>query len=117
MTKFDPNKPVQFRHAPEKVRILETDLKSELPIVISITNKSGTETVGLRRADGRIHLKAESPYDLVNVPEKREGWANIYNLAQQSYSVLYPTREEADRNAVSVRIACVRIEYTDGEGL
>jgi hypothetical protein len=117
MTKFDPNKPVQFRNAPEKVRILATDLKNTYPIVIAATDGWGEEFTELRHADGRVRKSAETPYDLVNVPKKREGWANIYNMAQQSYSVLYPTREEADRNAVPGRVACVHIKYTNGEGL
>lgn len=117
MTKFDPNKPVQFRNAPEKVRILATDLKNTYPIVIAATDGWGEEFTELRHADGRVRKSAETPYDLVNVPKKHERWANIYNMAQQSYSVLYPTREEADRNSVPGRIACVRIEYTEEEGL
>jgi hypothetical protein len=117
MTEFDPNKPVQFRNALEKVRILATDFQSDFPIVIAVLRDDGTEEIRGRRADGRVYPNKEDFNDIVNVPEKHERWANIYNMAQQSYSVLYPTREEADRNAVPGRVACVRLEYTEGEGL
>jgi hypothetical protein len=117
MTKFDPNKPVQFRHAPEKVRILATDLKYNFPIAIAVLRDDGREEIRTRHSDGRVNPDRESPYDLVNVPEKHERWANIYSLSDQTYCNLYPTREAADFSSAPNRVACVRVEYTEGEGL
>ena len=116
---FNPNRPVQFRHAPEQVRIVATDLKDDRPIVIAATGVTGHETIGLRYADGRINLYNESPYDLVNVPKKHEAWINFYDDDGEgdydSYS--YSSRAIADENADSNRIACVRVGFTEGEGL
>lgn len=117
---FDPKEPVQFRYAPEQVRIVATDLKDDRPIVIAITGSSGQEGVALRHADGRINSDIESPYDLVNVPKKREVWINFYDddgdpRGYDSYS--YSSRAIADESADSTRIACIRVEFTEGEGL
>ena len=66
----------------------------------------------------------ESSLDLINIPEpKRSGevWVNIYG----SYEVrVHNTRQEADESADGksqfegkTRIACVRVPWTEGEGL
>lgn len=119
MKEFNPKKPVGFRHAPEQVRIVATDLKADRPIVIAITGSSGQEGVAFRHADGRIYSDIESPYDLVNVPKKHEVWINFYDDDgdgdYDSYS--YSSRAIADESADSNRIACIRVEFTEGEGL
>ena len=51
--------------------------------------------------------------DLVNVPEKRICFMNV-NV--DSYTV-HDTRIDADNWATTQRIACKRIEVTEGEGL
>jgi hypothetical protein len=119
MKEFNPKKLVGFRHAPEKVRILADDLECGLPIVIAMTQRDGTESIQLRLANGRIHPSKDSPYDLVNVPKKHEVWINFYDDDGEgdydSYS--YPSRAIADESADSNRIACIRVEFTEGEGL
>jgi len=119
MTKFDPKEPVQFRHAPEQVRVVATDLKDDRPIVIAVTI-AGKETVGYRHADGRVISGRDSPYDLVKVPKKYEVWINFYDddgdpRGYDSYS--YSSRAIADGSADTTRIACIRVEFTEGEGL
>ena len=56
------------------------------------------------RTDGR---------DLVEVKEKRSEWINIYPRSAGGYN----TREMANALASENRIACIRVTYTDGEGL
>jgi hypothetical protein len=55
----------------------------------------------------------------VNVPKKHEVWINFYDDDGEgdydSYS--YSSRAIADESADSNRIACVRVEFTEGEGL
>jgi hypothetical protein len=116
---FNPKQPVGFRHAPEKVRILATDLKFDLPIVIAVLRDDGREEIRTRHPDGRVNPGRDSPYDLVNVPKKHEVWINFYDDDGEgdydSYS--YPSRAIADESADSNRIACIRVEFTEGEGL
>jgi hypothetical protein len=113
---FDPKEPVQFRYAPEQVRVVATDLKDDRPIVIAVTI-AGKETIGYRHADGRVISDRESPYDLVNVPKKHEVWINLYDTEEVFFGCAYPTREQANANANINRTACVRVEFTEGEGL
>jgi hypothetical protein len=118
MTKFDPKEPVQFRHAPEKVRILATDLKHHLPILIAVTGSTGHEYVSFRHADGSIYAAGEDAYDLVNVPKKHEVWINFYQHDAETFAICaYPSQELANKNASRDRTACVRVEFTEGEGL
>jgi hypothetical protein len=119
MKKFDPKEPVQFRNAPEQVRIIATDLKDDRPIVIAVT-VAGKETVGHRHADGRVQSDRDNVYDIVNVPKKYEVWINFYDdvgdpRGYDSYS--YSSRAIADESADSTRIACIRVEFTEGEGI
>ncbi len=119
MKEFDPKEPVQFRHAPEQVRVLATDLKDDRRIVIAVT-VAGKETIGFRQADGRVITGRESPYDLVNVPKKHELWINLYDSkdgTSRFYGFAYSARETADEIFGPNRIACVRVEFTEGEGL
>jgi len=46
-------------------------------------------------------------------PEKQERWINIYDFGR--FDPPYKTKKEADTR--SDRIACIRIEYEEGEGL
>lgn len=50
-------------------------------------------------------------------PEKKVGWANIYAYCSTSRCQVHPSKEEADTWAAEARIACIRIEYDEGEGL
>jgi hypothetical protein len=110
---FDPKEPVQFRYAPEQVRVVATDLKDDRPIVIAVTI-AGKETIGFRHADGRVISDRENPYDLVNVPKKHTMWVNIRENGEAS---LYETEELAVHCRGARCIACVRVEFTEGEGL
>ena len=49
--------------------------------------------------------------DLINVPERIEGWVNIYPTK------IDDTKEKADQSAGGSRIACIHVSFTVGEGL
>ena len=48
--------------------------------------------------------------DIENVPEKLVRWVNVYPDA-------HPSKKDADHCAAADRIACIRIEFEEGEGL
>jgi hypothetical protein len=48
-------------------------------------------------------------------PEPKEIWLNIY--ADLLSDCAHKTKEEANRSAAAHRIACVKVTYTEGEGL
>jgi len=51
---------------------------------------------------------------IVNVPKKHVYWVNFYS---DDYCVEHFTKEEADNCASNDRIACVRVEFSEGDGL
>lgn len=101
-------------HDGSEVRIYATDARGDYPIhgaywhpikkcwFSSIWNDLGRHYLlaGLNLRD------APAP--------KREVWVNI---TSDESGMVYFNREEADAMAVYDRIACVRVEYTPGEGL
>src|SRR5574337_94440 len=72
---FDPTKPVQTR-AGHPARIICTDRKGEYPIVALVDDDDKARCF---TKDG-MYWASSKPCnnDLVNVPQKREGWINIY---------------------------------------
>ena len=78
-------------------------------------------SVSLWHKDGSF-LPSYDPciHDLINIPEpKRSGevWVNIYAIESAMHFNGYTTEEQADYNALPKRIACVRVPWTEGEGL
>lgn len=53
---------------------------------------------------------------VINVPEKHVRWVNCYP-PEGPPDRAHETRDIADKSACRSRIACVRIEFEDGEGL
>src|SRR6185436_12883928 len=109
--KFDPTKPCQTRDG-RPVRILCTDAKMRggdwsicgLVPIGEQDRFSGYGPEGWQGwfADGRVEIGRESPLDLVNIPEKRTGWAVMF---ADGYGAIYPCRSDAvlieDRQIVS----------------
>lgn len=120
---FDPTKPVQTRDG-KRAQIL--DFKPAInrgaqPIiaVVDFETHLGIEYFW---SDGAWTRARQSELDLINVPETpeiKEVWVNIY----KGCSVKARTREEADQDAIHLaplgtdRVACVKLEYKEGQGL
>lgn len=120
MKPFDPSKPVRTRSG-RAARIIATDLANRAGasrIAAAVMQDAGFESTLVVHSDGRVHRFGDTSFeDLVNVPEKHVRWASIY-MWQGGMSVwLNRTREDADENAKDGRIACIRIEFEEGEGL
>jgi hypothetical protein len=114
---FDPTKPPFRTRNGRPARIICTDRRGEDdPILALVDNGNGGEELNSYKSNGRYLFGRETEHDLVNVPQKRKRWLNIY---RGNYSgELCPTRDEADANAViGARIACIEIEFEEGEGL
>lgn len=112
MTMIDFNKPVQTRDG-RKVRILCTDMKGGGDSVAGLINDDGEETTHSWLSDGSfISHKISDSTDLINVPETRVVWVNMYPLMRAE---AFPTRMAANNNAGTEREACVRVECTVGQ--
>ena len=78
-------------------------------------------------SDGRFSTWASGPPqadDLVLVPVRRSVWLNVYPYPREGIFTflvagcsICPTREQADSAARPDRIACIHVEFTEGEGL
>ena len=116
---FDPTKPCQTRDG-RKVRILCTDAqcfgisREPQPIVGLIDGNPTPQTWSKNGGFGCGLGNA----DLINIPEKRTVWVNMYKSGGTSPQ--HPSKESADTNASLFdggRIACIKVEFTEGEGL
>jgi len=101
-------------------RIICTTAKGcgERSIIALVTNSINVEEVLFYVKDGRCYENSEnSSGDLINIPETKTMWLNIYLRAENEWMMAWETREQADEHAIKGRIACVKIEYKDGDGL
>lgn len=113
--KLDPTRPVQTRDG-RKARIVSDKIGIHpLKYIAVVTNEDGKEYAMPFSYEGRVYNDAKSIGDLVNVPEKREMWVNVYEGEPCVFS--YASRNYADMNSHPNRIACVHVEYEVGEGL
>ena len=113
---FDPTKPVQTRDG-RKARIVSDKVsRGGYKYIAIISEESGDEWSGTFISDGSYYASGDACHrDLINVPEKREMWVNVYEGCD--ILVRHESRDSADSNATGNRIACIRVEYEVGEGL
>jgi len=104
----DLTKPVQTRDG-RKARVLCTDRKHNIsaPVIALLTEENGNEFCRTYRADGQ-YMPCRSASDLVNLPEKRMIWVNVY---VGDYLTPHSSKELADMAAAVSRIACVEVQY------
>jgi hypothetical protein len=117
--KFDPTRPVRTRKG-RPARIICADRHwDKYPIVALVVPSWGGEEILCYTADGRTEREDEDEDDLVNIPEKHVRWVNFYQTPRgPAGGGEYVTRQEADEWAAGTpRLACVRIEFEEGEGL
>ena len=131
MKELDPTKPVQLRDG-RQVRNVCWDFR-RIDGSICISGIIACEKYDLSMtwcANGKRYPNSQFDEvdDLINVPERIEGWANVYPDSEsacmmsngESYISLrgwHKSKEEADRHALRNRIACHYISITVGEGL
>lgn len=113
MTKpFDLTKPLQTRDGRE-VRIYATDAGGEYPIHGAVKEGQGWLHEGWS-IRGELVRGLERCLDLVNVPQKNVRYLNIYP-AEMDVIRTHATKELADSVAAIGRIACVRVEFEEGQ--
>lgn len=116
----NPNKKVVTRDG-RSARICCTDRKSEeqpiVALIASLTEDS--EYVGTYRKDGRWSTSGcACELDLFFAPERKEGWANLYNRGNIDYiGCVYISKEEAEENKGKGNkenyVATVKIEWEE----
>lgn len=105
---FDPTKPCTTRDGrkAEVLRVLKNG-----DIVAVVTESDGREWSATWRGDGTFYsFVVEGRTDLVNTPVKHVRYVNLY-LNRSGYK----SRDSADIAAGDDRVACVRVEFTEGQ--
>lgn len=83
------------------IRILCYDFitQEDTPIIALVRLSEKQEGIICYKADGRNFAPGMAELDLVMVPEKREGWVNVFINASyfgsKTAGTIYPTKEEA----------------------
>lgn len=116
---LDWSRPLRTKHGNRPVKILSREVRDDYP-VLGLIDLGSTDVVWQWTQNGLSQDEADNGFDLVNVPETYVRWINIdAALGGGPYeeAELFKTKEEADKNARYDRLACVRIEFKEGEGL
>ena len=108
----NPSRKVVTRDG-RNVRIVCTDVKSELYPVLALVDNWGAEICNSYTKEGRFRPGNEAYRDLFFAPEKHEGWVNVYrDFDDMMCGSVFATEEDAKCNAKTA-IATVRIEWEE----
>ena len=110
-------KPVCTRDG-RKARIICFDAKSDAPIIALITTDDGTEIAFDYLSDGTFFNRENPDNDLMMLPEKKEGWVNIYHDKEGNIYTdenVYNTEKDAINFCPhdKCRVATVKIEWEE----
>ena len=98
------------------VRIVCTDVKSELYPVLALVDNWGEEICNSYTKEGRFLPNNEAHRDLFFAPEKKEGWINIWDGDDGTRCVgaeIFESFEDAKNRDIIDRIATVKIEWEE----
>lgn len=109
---IDINKKYRTRDGRE-VRIYATDGDGAYSVHGAIKEDGGWTQESWTDA-GCYTTSGERRSDLIEVKEKIVKWVNVY---PKHMSGTYNSKEEASKESMAFRIACIRIEFEEGEGL
>lgn len=106
-------KPVCTRDG-RKARIICFDAKCNKPIVALIYD-CNKETVLQYLENGRFFVDQIDKYDLMMLPQKKEGWINIYKDFEDTVCCAYLTKEDAlkNRSIEDGYITTIKIEWEE----
>ena len=95
------------------VRIVCTDVKSELYPVLALVDNWGAEICNSYTKEGRFLPGNEAHRDLFFAPETHEGWVNVYrDFDDMMCGSVFASEEDAKCNAKTA-IATVKIEWEE----
>lgn len=106
-------KPVCTRDG-RKARIICFDAKCNKPIAALIYD-CNKETVFQYLENGRFFVDQIDKYDLMMLPQKKEGWINIYKDFEDTVCCAYLTKEDAlkNRSIEDGYITTIKIEWEE----
>ena len=108
----NPSRKVVTRDG-RNVRIVCTDVKSELYPVLALVDNWGAEICSSYTKEGRFRPDNEAHRDLFFASEKHEGWVNVYrDFDDVMCGSVFATEEDAKCKAKTA-IATVKIEWEE----
>ena len=117
-------KPVCTRDG-RKARIICFDVKGDICPIIALVEENGMEVTKSYDENGRANYKNADNYDLMMLPEKKEGWVNVYKrkneyICENECNVftgiaVYKSEGEAKRNIDKNKIYVNTMKITWGE--
>ena len=97
-------KPVCTRDG-RKARIICFDVKGDICPIIALVEENGMEVTKSYDENGRANYKNADNYDLMMIPEKKEGWVNVSKFST------YASKEEALSHKTYDIISTVKVEW------
>lgn len=75
--------------------------------------------VSVQWRDGGLCANRSSKYDIIEVPKRIQGWVNVYKLSEGGFYFggIWEIKEQADIGDAPDRIACIPVDFEEGEGL
>ena len=110
----NPSRKVVTRNGRKVTRFLCTDARGQYPIVALVEAlDDDKESAFSYTKDGHFYPGEEHDYNLFFVPEKHEGWVNVYRDLESGElhcGYVYDSEEEAKKQG---GIATVKIEWEE----
>ena len=108
-------KPVCTRDG-RKARIICFDRDWDMHIVALVSDPLG-ESVHYYLSNGKVDFDKQNDEDLMMLPEKKEGWVNVYydnaTSSHRGCRFIYDTKEQAVERAGSNYITTIKIEWEE----
>ena len=105
-----------------KARIISFDRKFlfngvSYPIIALVEDAAKEETIYGYNEKGKTLIENDTPYkdDLMMLPQKKEGWVNIYKDIDNDICGIYSTKEEAlkGKSVGDYYVATIKIEWEE----
>lgn len=109
---FDPNKPVQTRSG-NKARIICTDSRNKKFPIVALITAGGEEIVASFSSNGSYTSGGCDSWDLVNIPEERVRFVNIYK--SRAYFGTHDTKEDAYSKRLEGWLGCLKLTIVEDE--
>lgn len=97
-------------------RLAPIDVIGRPECKIVLVNEDGLDYPYLCYESGVLATIGPVNPRIENVPEEQTVWVNIYDGIYEHLSKVHLSRSDADETLLK-RTACVKLTYTDGEGL
>ena len=114
----NPSRKVKTRNGRNVIRILYTNAKGDYPIIILIESTEGSEYALSYTKDGKYIKGTIDNNDLFFVPEKHEGWINVYRNRDSGHTyagAVYDSKEDAQKRKVIDEnyVTTIKIEWEE----